>query len=66
MSNNIKDKKHIENIAARIAHDIMSVNTDFRGNLFAHVATELKKQGQNFTGNCVFAAAEWYGVNPNE
>lgn len=63
MTNQIRTKADIEKVADRIATDIMSVNTDYRGNLLAMVAEKLAMNAQGYTSKCLRVAAETYGVN---
>lgn len=47
-----------------LADLIDSVDTDYRGNLLALAGEQLRKQGQNYTGNILRSAGYDYGVNP--
>jgi hypothetical protein len=62
MNNQTTDPQKIKAIAITIAQEIMSVNTDFRGNLLVHVANELRSNIQGYTAKCIEAAATQYGV----
>jgi hypothetical protein len=48
--------------AKKIAEIIQGTDTDLRGNLFAEVALELRKQSQGFTCSLFIKIASEYGI----
>ena len=52
--------------AAEISKIILSVDTDYRGNLFLEIASYLRHEAQGYTGKIMETAANNYGVNPND
>ena len=47
--------------ANEIAHMIVAIDTDFRGELLLAVASRLRGMGQNYTGASLATAARQYG-----
>lgn len=50
-------------LADKITDIVRSVDTDFRGDLFAHVAKQMRMHANGFTGETFEIAARRHGLN---
>ena len=56
-------KSHAVTVGLQIARLMMTVDTDYRGNMLLAAGNELKTNAQGYTGRVLQAAARDYGVD---